>query len=179
MSRFRNHGFSIIELMVVVAVIGLLVMAALPSFGRWIGNVQIRNAAESIQNGLRLAQLEAARRNGTVTLLLTAATAPTCSSTASTSGQNWIVCDGSSVIQTYYGNSTTTAIDSDFGSISFDGIGRSNLTAASVVDVKSSNSSCETLSVSGARCLQILVSPGGKVRMCDPLLSAGNPGACS
>ena len=56
----------------------------------------------------------------------------------------------------------------------FDGLGRTllacNLTLA-VNDTSSSDSSKRPLSV--------LVSPGGKVRMCNPLFAAGDPQACS
>ena len=47
----RTSGFSIIELVVTVTVLGVLTALALPSFGRWIANTQVRGMAESIQNG--------------------------------------------------------------------------------------------------------------------------------
>jgi type IV fimbrial biogenesis protein FimT len=41
----------------------VLVMATLPSVGSWLRNTEIRNAAESVSNGLARARNEAVRRN--------------------------------------------------------------------------------------------------------------------
>ncbi|MEO8410881.1 MAG: GspH/FimT family pseudopilin [Propionivibrio sp.] len=175
------RGFSLIELMITIAILGVLTMLALPSFGRWITNTRVRNMAESIQNGLRLAQREAASRNGSVSFVLTAAAPPSCTSTASTSGTNWVICSGTTVIERGIGQagSTTAVVAADFSSVSFDGLGRTDLGGSSQVAVTSSSGACETSSAAGIRCLNVLISPGGKVRLCDPLLTAGDPGACS
>ena len=50
-----ERGFSLVELMVTVAVLSLLMTLAVPSFNEWIQNGRIRTAAESIQNGLQVA----------------------------------------------------------------------------------------------------------------------------
>jgi type IV fimbrial biogenesis protein FimT len=49
--------------MVTMAILGLLLMATMPSVGAWMRNTEIRNAAESISNGLAKARNEAVRRN--------------------------------------------------------------------------------------------------------------------
>lgn len=175
------HGFSIIELMIAIAVLGVLTAFALPSYGRWIANTQVRTMAESIQNGIRLAQREAASSNGTVSLTLTGDAAPSCTSSASSSGTNWTICSGSRLLHQNIGKagSATAVVNSGFSSISFDGLGRSSLGTPATVNITSSNGACETASTEGVRCLNILISPGGKVRLCDPLLPAGDPSACS
>lgn len=174
---FPLRGFSLIELMITIAVLGLLTMLALPSFGRWLTNTQVRNMAESIQNGLRLAQREAASRNGTVTLTLTSDASPSCSSTASASGANWVICSGSRLIQQNVGKSgsAVAAVASDFSSVSFDGLGRTNLGGPAQVVITSTNGACETSSAEGIRCLNVQLAPGGKVRMCDTRLDGRTP----
>ncbi|MBI2509431.1 MAG: prepilin-type N-terminal cleavage/methylation domain-containing protein, partial [Betaproteobacteria bacterium] len=56
-------GFTLIELMVGIAIVGILIMIALPNFTIWIQNTQIRAGAEGILSGLQLARTEAVRRN--------------------------------------------------------------------------------------------------------------------
>ncbi len=176
-----TRGFSLIELMVTITILGLLTMLALPSFGRWIANTQVRTMAESIQNGLRLAQREAASRNGSISLTLTSDSSPSCTSTATTSGTNWVICSGSTLVERNIGKSgsASAVVTSDFSSVSFDGLGRTNLGGSSQVAITSSNGACETSSTEGIRCLNVLISPGGKTRLCDPRLSTGEQGACS
>jgi len=67
----HERGFSLIELMVTISVMALLLAAAVPSFGPWVANSRVRSTAESLQNGIRLAQTEAVRRNRQVAFTFT------------------------------------------------------------------------------------------------------------
>jgi type IV fimbrial biogenesis protein FimT len=60
------RGISMIEVLVTVTILGLLLVAVMPSIGNWMRNTEIRNAAESIQNGLTKARAEAVKRNEVV-----------------------------------------------------------------------------------------------------------------
>ena len=66
----RDRGFTLIELMVALAVAGLLLMGAIPLVREWMMNMQVRNAAMSIAGGLEKARAEAVRRNRDVTFSL-------------------------------------------------------------------------------------------------------------
>ena len=74
MFRARTAGFSMIELMIGLAIAGLLLVLAMPSYSVWIADGQIRNAAESIASGMRYAQSQAVSRNSAVAFVLTPAT---------------------------------------------------------------------------------------------------------
>jgi type IV fimbrial biogenesis protein FimT len=64
MGPYRSTaGFSLIELMVTLAVLGALLMAVTPLVRDWMLDTEIRNAAESISSGLNRARAEAVRRN--------------------------------------------------------------------------------------------------------------------
>jgi type IV fimbrial biogenesis protein FimT len=63
-------GFTLIELMITIAVLGVLIGLGVPSFRLWMQNTQVRNAADAILNGVQLARAEAVRRNMNVEFAL-------------------------------------------------------------------------------------------------------------
>jgi type IV fimbrial biogenesis protein FimT len=174
--RLDKAGFALIELMVVIAITGVLLGLGLPSYQIWLENLKTRNSADSIQNGLRLAREEAARLNSNVEFVLTKKipnndTIANVSVPASDSGTNWLVrlSDGSGVykISDYVQSRLGTDGSSDVvvnaagtgGIITFTGLGR--ITAVADQVIKLSNAY-------GDRTLQVMVSRGGQIRMCDP-----------
>ena len=74
-ARARMWGFTLIELMVALAIVALLLLLGMPSFTTFVRNSEIRSTAESLVNGLRAASAEAANRNKKVTFELASATA--------------------------------------------------------------------------------------------------------
>ena len=64
-------GFSLVELMIGITIMGIVLALAIPSYRIWVQNSQIRNAAESIQNGLQKAKAEAVARNTNVAFSFT------------------------------------------------------------------------------------------------------------
>ncbi len=63
-----SRGFTVIELMVVVAVLAVLAALAAPSFTPLIERWRVRQAAEGLQSALYYARSEAIRRGGGVIL---------------------------------------------------------------------------------------------------------------
>ena len=184
----REKGMTLIELMVTITVLAILLAFGLPSFQSWNGNLEIRNVAQSIQDGLRQAQLEASKRNIQVDFVMTAddliSTPNNASPTPSNTGTSWVIREVGSSANTFIqgksrkDGSTSTSItvitpspSSSFsGVISFDGLGRTTLASPVVLQVSSTK---------GDRPLRIQISVGGKVRMCNPNFAAGDPQACS
>lgn len=69
-----TRGFTLVELMIGLVIIAILMLLAAPTLSTMRGNARIRNTAESISNGMRLAQVEALRRNRAVEFQITPAT---------------------------------------------------------------------------------------------------------
>ena len=67
-SRRRLHegGFTMIEIAIVIAIIGLTSALAVPSYINWHARYQLRQAATEIQNQLSLARISAMSRNSVV-----------------------------------------------------------------------------------------------------------------
>lgn len=74
----RQRGFTLVELVITIAVMALILFVAIPSIGTWLDNTRIRNVADSLQNGLQLARGEAVRRNQNVSLWLVTSTTRQC-----------------------------------------------------------------------------------------------------
>ena len=199
-----SRGFSLIELMTVIAVFALLVMAVSPSISTWMVNLRIRNTADALERGLQLARQEALRRNQSIQFNLVSA--PTGNATAlnsscglsATSG-SWVVSAGSPVGKCEQSPSTTTAPmlvashaigDGANGNIAVSAKMADKTTAATTVTFNglgriSGANPIARINVDKAggdaanyRSLCIEVSGVGAVRMCDPAVAAGDPRAC-
>jgi type IV fimbrial biogenesis protein FimT len=68
--RNGEAGFSLMEVMIVVAIIGLASALAVPNYIDWNARSQLRQAATEIQNQLSVARISAMSRNSVVTVNL-------------------------------------------------------------------------------------------------------------
>lgn len=174
--RVGPRGFTLVEVMVSVTIIGLLFTFGLPTFTAWIQNQQIRNCAESILNGLQLAKSQAVRSNVNVQLILTngSPTAANVGAAASVTGTNWIIrtfqptnpYSGADFIQGRTGQegSKNATVLADSSSFVFTPLGR--LANPPVANININVTSSATYS--GKRPLRVIVSPRGQILMCDP-----------
>jgi type IV fimbrial biogenesis protein FimT len=193
-----HRGVSLIEMAITLAIIALLYAISAPSFTTWIGNVQIRTATESIQNGLQLARAEAIRRNSPVMFWLTSQTAPQagdwlvgCSNPAgggtlpevagdcpgvSTQNAlpaagppyNWIQRQNAADQQTAL--PTVTTLPANANVVTFNSLG---MITTNIDGTAPMNEIDVTLATGTVRPLRITLG-GGQIRMCDPALAVAN-----
>lgn len=74
LSYRRVHGFTLLEVMVVVAIIAVLAALAGPSFTPIIERWRVRSAAEELTSTLYFARSEAIKRGGSVSIKATSGT---------------------------------------------------------------------------------------------------------
>ena len=181
------RGFSLVELMVGIAVFSILVALAVPNFSIWIVNAKIRTTAESIQTGLQLARTEAVRRNTTIRFQLVNSTDDSCD--LSTNGPHWVVISTDNakrkcatdpgIIQLRNGaegSDSRTTVAASQSSFAFNGMGRPTA-VPTAIDVKNPTSDL-CLPGGKVRCLRIEVTGAGQIRMCDPALPTTDTQGC-
>jgi type IV fimbrial biogenesis protein FimT len=176
-------GITLIELMVTLAIVGILTLLGLPYYGKMIENTQTRNAAESIQNGLRAARAEAVRRNTPVRFHLTSPTgladwiiclpdaanpAAVCAPSGAEAVQWWSSNDGAPNVRIGVAGLGASGVATPVtapppATMTFDGLGRA-LGSTFRIDITSVNTQGNAV----GRRLVIQISPSGQVRMCDP-----------
>jgi type IV fimbrial biogenesis protein FimT len=171
----KSRGFSLIEVLVVLLLVGLLLTLGLPAFSGWMQNLQVRSAADSIQNGLQVARAEAIRRNTLVSFTLNGPDA----------GWAVAVIDPAESVQTYAAadGAPNAQVGIDPGALPlvvvFDGLGKTNLAAKTTLSVTNpTGGNCGT-DAGDMRCLNVTIAVGGQVKMCDPqVVTAGDTRKC-
>lgn len=79
----QQRGFTVIELMVVVGILGILTALAAPSFQPLIERWRVRSAAETLEHGIYTARSKAFQLGGDIVIVGSPSTA-TCTSTGLT-----------------------------------------------------------------------------------------------
>ena len=201
----KLQGFSLVELLITLAIVGILLALAAPSYQIWITNTRIRTTADSIQTGLQLARAEAVRRNDQIRFQFTSSSDSSC--VLSTTLSNWVVsydnpagdCAGAFLNEAFPASdavnnpspriiqarssaegSRNVLVAAGQSTFVFNGLGRVTAvgTNPAIIDVKTATAgSCK---VDGGdagvnTCLRVTVSLGGQIRMCDPYLTTTRP----
>ena len=190
--QHSQYGISLIELLVGLAIMGLLFALAAPSYSDWIQNQQIRAAAESIVNGIQLTRGEAVKNNGQARfalcklntssweVLAESATAPApavslaCGANSNAAAgeirvQERSSQEGSQLAQLVVTpNGATTVTFNSFGRIVANNDASNSITQVNVSTATAS------------RPLRVTLGTTGNTRICDPspLLASTDPRHC-
>lgn len=174
-----------IELTIGITILTVLLLLGAPSFATYIQNTQIRTASEAIQNGLQLARTEAVRRNTSVQFVLTSVLGGGVGSDWAVScvtpvddldGDGVAECPGAGMVTTEIQKrpaaegSPNAVVAAAQSTIVFNSIGRLTIPAATINITNPTGGACATTTTIGIRCLRVVVSTGGQVRMCDPAI---------
>ncbi len=185
------NGFSLVELMISVVIMGVLLALGLPAFNTYIENTRLRNAAEVFLSAAESAKGNAASRNTQVEVILTGTTdrANLATAVASTTGAGWMVrtvdrvtyIEGRNLIEGGRGSQTAATVTGTVGGVTFTPLGGTTLAAnATFAFTNPVGGSCVSAAPAGPmRCLNVTVSTTGRIKMCDPATVSPDTRACN
>lgn len=185
-----SRGFTLVEMMVTVAVLVVLLTVGMPAFSEYMASSKVRNVAENFYSGIQKARAEAIRSNEPVQFHLTD-NIPTNANLGTlvlaTNGKNWAIRVpgrpvGSQLIESKLvaeGGAADVVVNAGgVTTLSFNGLGA--LTApATTVAVSFTHPMNPACSLGLAvRCVNVLISLGGQSRLCEPGRPAGDSRSC-
>ncbi|MFI0545982.1 MAG: GspH/FimT family pseudopilin [Brachymonas sp.] len=90
--RRSASGFTMVELLVVLAIIGVLMALATPSMSRFVAEWRVKDAANALIGQLRLARIEAIRTSRPVVLCPAASSGTACAANSVTEWKDgWLL----------------------------------------------------------------------------------------
>lgn len=169
----RAFGFTLVELLIGVTILGVLLSIAMPDIRAWIQNTQVRGAADSVLSGLQRARTEAVTQNVSTEFKLT------------DGGSSWVVTVlGGATIESRTkkegsANVSVSTIPAGSTTVTFSNFGFVIPNSDATATATQFNFDSSVLSGSENHQMQVRVSsPGGRIRMCDPHSAAGTASAC-
>lgn len=167
------RGFSLVELVVTMAVLVTVSLLAIPSFQTSIGNAQVRTVAESLHHGLQQARMEAIKRNTRIQFSFSDNSAWQLGCVNVSTDCPAIITQKSAAEGAGGSLSVSTASHQTV----FNALGGRD--AGAVPVLSSITLSNPTVSDNERKTLRIVLAAGGFSRICDPAVStAGDPRAC-
>ena len=170
----RPRGFSLVEMMVTVAVAGVIISLGAPSFLRALGGHAIKAQAEELQDAVRIGRSEAMKRNGPVVMCRTE---PTNTGRCAGSGGDWqtwlLFADlgrsgtfvgGDPILRQHLDVSGRMTVTSDAPSVRFEATGIAHSDSGSAVfKLGPKGAAADTPQTDRALQRQVCVNPRGEV----------------
>ena len=160
----KENGFTLIEMIVVLVIVGYLAISTIGMAQTYIGNAKLRGVTEEFRGGLMTAKVEAIKRNSAIDFVSTAKGGWSISVPAAYTTNNTAIPLQSKTI-----DSTTialagvdTANNNAVTTVRFTGSGRPDKDV--IYKFTSSSAACSA----NVTCLNVALTSGGQINVCNP-----------
>ena len=181
----KSRGFTFVELLVAVALIGIISAVTLPGFAGFLNGQKVNLAANNVYTAMQLTKASAIQQNARMSLVLNPTlgswcifnrteepTSTTCSWTSNTLETGVL----RKYIEPMPIGLAIAVLPASATQITYDGLGRvvpnSGVSASATI-----TSVAVTMPTDPGRANTVQLS-NGIVRLCDPLKAVGDPQAC-
>lgn len=132
-ARISKRGFTLIELMVTVAVLAIMAAIAIPNFQTFLMNSRMASQANDVITAFNLARSEAVKRAANVTVCASSNSTSTNPSCTGSWQQGWIVRDaGGTPIRVQAALSGASTLSGGASTITFTASGRTTSAATTL-----------------------------------------------
>ncbi len=185
----REVGFSLIELLIAIAITAIVAVMVTPSFAQIMGERRVQAGAVAMAATLRKAQASAIARNRIVEVLFTAAepvpTGVLAATSAAASNGRWLArtlptASAADFIDGYDAAAQlpTVTIASTQNAFGFTPLGRPVLLGGTVPTALTNTVVVRFSDGPTSRRICTYLTTGGAISTCDPTLASGKVGSC-
>ncbi len=170
---FTQKGFTLVELMVAIAIFAILATMAVPSFSSFMDKYRVKRAADTLSAFLINAKSEAIKRNATVRVVFRPAGAPWCAGmiTVSTTVST---CDCTVPNSCQIDGADRLVRGGDYKDILLTTTANGAMFSFTPLRGTVNSGNAQVQSVGGLQ-VRVTVSGTGRIRLCSPG-NAGNRG---
>ena len=147
--KHRESGFTLIEVMIVVAIIGIASALAIPNYVEWKAQHDLREAVSEFSGNLNLARIVAMNRNRQATVTIQVGGSGLINISGNTTG-------GIPIFSTQTMNRSVTGLPGGTTNVVFSSMGLSRTAANQVIPIVNTR----------GLIYSVLVMPSGKVTWC-------------
>lgn len=167
-----GRGFTLIELMVGLAIAVILLVLAAPGFARWVADAQITAGASAMADGLRFAQAEAIKRNARVEFTASSGVWAVNLPGSSVKLRTGVLAEGAA-------HATMAATPTASTTVTFNSFGQ--IEAENAAAPVEPLTSVDVNMTGGSKPMRVIIGNGAAgtgIKLCDPSFAWPDPKAC-
>ncbi len=194
MSRAKQHGFTLYEMLITILMIGIILSVGVPSLTAFTQNSRISGTANDLHSSFQLARSEAARAKTNITVCASANSMDAAANCGGTFNDGWIIFldlngdidrdgGGENVLRAHPPVSdrinVTTNAGANYFSFAASGLGRGDVAGTAVQTATICDERGNVVAAGGSSAARVLVvTPIGRATVLREVAQIAGAGGC-